>query len=75
MLSVPTEGSHLEHYREFVGIPDSKVHGANMGPMWGQQDPGGPHVGQMDFGIWDGLQYLRTVEYDHCYTQLHRQWT
>ena len=26
------------------GIPDSKVHGANMGPIWGQQDPGGPHV-------------------------------
>ena len=26
-------------------FPDSKVHGANMGPIWGQQDPGGPHVG------------------------------
>ena len=23
--------------------PDSKVHGANMGPTWGQQDPGWPH--------------------------------
>ena len=23
--------------------PDSKVHGANMGPIWGLQDPGGPH--------------------------------
>ena len=23
-------------------IPDSKVHGANMGPIWGRQDPGGP---------------------------------
>ena len=22
--------------------PDSKVHGANMGPIWGRQDPGGP---------------------------------
>ena len=32
--------------------PDSKVHGANMGPIWGQQDPGGPHVGAMDFSIW-----------------------
>ena len=21
--------------------PDSKVHGANMGPIWGRQDPGG----------------------------------
>ena len=23
--------------------PDSKVHGANMGPIWGRQDPVGPH--------------------------------
>ena len=28
--------------------PDSKVHGANMGPIWGRQDPSGPHVGPMD---------------------------
>ena len=34
-------------------IPDSKVHGANMGPIWGWQDPGGPHVGPMNFAIWD----------------------
>ena len=33
-------------------IPDSKVHGANMGPIWGRQDPGGPHVGPMKFAIW-----------------------
>ena len=25
--------------------PDSKSHGANMGPMWDRQDPGGPRVG------------------------------
>ena len=25
--------------------PDSKVRGANMGPIRGRQDPGGPHVG------------------------------
>ena len=30
--------------------PDSKVHGANMGPIWGRQDPGGPHVGPMKIG-------------------------
>ena len=22
-----------------------------MGPIWGQQDPGGPHVGTMNFAI------------------------
>ena len=34
-------------------IPDSNVHGANMGPIWGRQDPGGPHVGPMNFVFWD----------------------
>ena len=29
--------------------PDRKVHGANMGPIWGRQDPGAPHVGPMNF--------------------------
>ena len=33
-------------------FPDSKVHGANMGPIWGRQDPDGPHVGPMTFVIW-----------------------
>ena len=37
--------------------PDSKVHGANVGSIWGRQDPGGPHVGHMDFAIWE-LQLL-----------------
>ena len=32
--------------------PDSKVHGVNMGPIWGRQDPGGPHVDPMNFAIW-----------------------
>ena len=30
----------------------SKVHGATMGPIWGRQDPGGPHVGPMNLAIW-----------------------
>ena len=35
--------------------PDGKVHGANMGSIWGRQDPGGPHVGPMNIAIWDPL--------------------
>ena len=31
---------------------DSKFHGANMGPIWGRQDPGGSHVGPMNLAIW-----------------------
>ena len=36
----------------WFNFPDSKVHGANMGPIWGRQDPGGPHVGPMNLAIW-----------------------
>ena len=35
-----------------ITCPDSKVHGANMGPIWGRQDPGGSYVGPMNFAIW-----------------------
>ena len=41
-----------------VIIPDRKVHGANMGPIWGRQDPGGPHVGPMNLAIWDDSRLL-----------------
>ena len=33
--------------------PDSKVHGANMGPTGGLKDPGGPHVDHMNLTIWE----------------------
>ena len=33
-------------------IPNSKVHEANMGPICGRQDPGGP----MNHAIWDVSQ-------------------
>ena len=31
--------------------PDSKVHGANMGPTWVLSAPSGPHAGPMDLAI------------------------
>ena len=37
-------------------FPDSKVYGANMGPIWDRQDPGGPHVGPMNFAFWVGTE-------------------
>ena len=43
--------------------PDSKVHGANMGPIWGRQDPGGPHVGPMNFAIWEAMPQ---IYHDRC---------
>ena len=35
---------------DMTGNPESKIHGTNMGPTWGRQDPGGPHVGPMNVG-------------------------
>ena len=32
-------------------IPDSKVHGANMGPTWVLPAPDGPHVGPINLAI------------------------
>ena len=42
---------HNVQYRN-DDCPDSKVHGDNMGPIRGLEDPGGTHVGPMDFAIW-----------------------
>ena len=37
--------------------PDSKVYGANMGPTWARQDPGGPHVIPMNLAIWEEFHF------------------
>ena len=34
-----------------VQVPDSKVHGANMGPTWVLSAPDEPHVGPMNLAI------------------------
>ena len=44
--------------RTLENYPDSKVHGANMGPIWGRQDPGGSHIGPINFAIWVLLRYF-----------------
>ena len=48
--------------------PKSKVHGANMGPIWGWQDTGGPHVGPINFAIW-------VIQKQGHLTQITTQWT
>ena len=48
MLSLPLIYGYIVQL-----VPDSKIHGANMGPIWGRQDPGGTHVVPMNFAIWD----------------------
>ena len=39
----------------------AKMHGANVGPIWGRQDTGGPHVGHMNLYIWDIL-HIKAVK-------------
>ena len=41
-----------------ISNPDSKLHRANMGPIWGWQDPGGPHIGPMNFAIWEKSNHI-----------------
>ena len=43
-------------------VPDNKFHGANMGPIWGRQDSGGPHVGTIHFAIWSLLLNTQLAE-------------
>ena len=46
-------------------LPDNKIHVVNMGPVWGRQDPDGPHVGPMNFAIfvgWGGICVLHYFE-------------
>ena len=43
--------THLSKVQDGDCITDSKVHGANMGPIWGRQDPGGSHVDPMNLAI------------------------
>ena len=50
-------GSHIWGYSPgtlVLSHPDSKLHGANMGPTWVLLSPGGPHVGAMKLAIWAG---------------------
>ena len=45
-------GTNLYHYH------DSKIHGANMGLIWGRQGLGWPHFGPMNLGVCS--LYLQT---------------
>ena len=38
-------------------IPDSKVHGANMGPTWVLSTPDEPHIGPLSLAIRNGIKW------------------
>ena len=43
--------------------PDSKVHGANMGPTWVLSALDGPHVGPMNLAIREAISIEMAVIY------------
>ena len=49
---------------------NNKINGANMGSIWGRQDPGGPHLGPMNFAIWETI--LMYWSYDG--NQMNNHW-
>ena len=53
------------HKAVVTSFPDLKIHGAYMGPIWGWQDPGGPHVDPMNFAIW----VANALEICHSYME------
>ena len=47
----------LEFMKALSDIPDSKIHGANMGPTWVLSAPDVPHVGPMNVAIRDVIPH------------------
>ena len=62
--STQTRSQKWTQIARFIGanmpmpIPDSKVNGANMGPTWGRQGPGGPQVGHVKLAIWNTIDAI-----------------
>ena len=47
---------------KLITYPENKVHGANMGPIWGRQDPDGPHVSPITCAIWVTTREQTTIK-------------
>ena len=54
-------------------IPDSKVHGGNMGPTWVPSAPDGPRVGPMNLAIGDIMSLLKKQSAVHNF-QMSTKW-
>ena len=61
---VHEKASWMENMMKYHIYPDSKVHGTNMGPNWGQQDPGGSHGGSMNLAIWVPINLKYIIDHE-----------
>ena len=68
---VPWKKENQHEKNSDILIPDSKVYGASMGPNWGRQDPGGPHVGPMDLAIW---VFSLSINFNDLYWIKVKEW-
>ena len=57
-------------YAVVIQIPDSKVRGVIMGPIWGRQDPGGPQVGPMNLAIWGYMNTIGSIDNGSGFTTI-----
>ena len=55
--------------------PDSRVHGANMGPTWVLSAPGGPHVGPMSLAIWEGTRHVSYYASFAQWKSINKPWS
>ena len=61
------------HSPHWDSTPDSKVHGATMGPTWVLSAPDGPHVGPMKNVIRDRL-FMEDKDSFVLYSQRYGSW-
>ena len=64
----PTESSSIPFSHSGWCNPDSKVHGANMGPIWVLSALNGPHVGPMNLAIRSVVQPAWPMEELHAFS-------
>ena len=61
---------HSSAYVCYILSLIARLMGATMGPIWGRQDPGEPHVGPMNFAIWDTFNFYWFYAYFTTLTKL-----
>ena len=52
MLMCEKQVELMMEFEKVLQLPWKQVPGANMGHIWGRQDPGGPHFGPRKFAVW-----------------------
>ena len=74
---ITSSNTNMKYIRPLAGPstpwphPDSKVRGANVGPIWGRQDQGGPYE-LCYLGIYSKYYFWHMIAHDCTWTILHK---